>query len=140
MRHLIIITICLLWFNAEKDTFFFFYRIRDLPCSFKNTIQFREMHSRKITVHGASLKAAQKIEKLLNGSAYKSWRTKQTINFNEQSERFRFLHFGGLLLVEDKGSFVGPNLTKGPIGPVHSSTTRLLSLGLTMRLRIAFLS
>ncbi|KYN41041.1 hypothetical protein ALC56_04189, partial [Trachymyrmex septentrionalis] len=41
--------------------------------------------------------------------AYKSWRTKQTINFNEQSERFRFLHFGGLLLA-----------------------TRLLSLGLTM--------
>ncbi|EFN73115.1 hypothetical protein EAG_02041 [Camponotus floridanus] len=60
-----------------------------------------------------------------------SWRTKQTINFNEQSERFRFLHFGGLLLAEDKGSFVGPNLTKGPIGPVHSSTTtatRLLFL------------
>ncbi|KYM97906.1 hypothetical protein ALC62_11252 [Cyphomyrmex costatus] len=71
------------------------------------------------------------IEKLLIGSAYQSSRTKQTINFNEQSERFRFLHFGGLLLAEDKGSFVGPNLTKGPIGPVHSSTTRatrLLSL------------
>lgn len=26
--------------------------------------------------------------------------------------------------MEDKGSFVGPSLTKGPIGPVRSTATR----------------
>jgi len=64
------------------------------------------------------------MEKLFDRSAHVRWPTKQTINFNEQSERFRFLHFGGPLLTEDKGSFVGPNLTKGPIGPVHFSARR----------------
>lgn len=86
----------------------------------------KKIRSRKITVYGTEsfLKCSSEIKKTFEQKRVQSWRTKQTINFNEQSERFRFLHFGGLLLAEDKGSFVGPNLTKGPIGPVHSSTTR----------------
>lgn len=71
------------------------------------------------------MQRTQKWKNFSIGARAQGWRTKQTINFNEQSESvFDFSTLEVPLLAEDKGSFVGPNLTKGPIGPVHSITTR----------------
>lgn len=93
------------------------YRLKVLRYNFERCVH------KKIMERDCLLKCDSENRKTFERERAQSWRTKQTINFNEQSERFRFLHFGGLLLAEDKGSFVGSNLTKGPLVPCTPSTT-----------------